>query len=58
MLVCICNCIAETEVRAVAREGVTRVDEVYERLGCQVQCGQCRTYAEEVIDSEMPAEVA
>lgn len=52
MIVCICNVIREQQIREVAREGVTAVEEVYARLGCEPNCCQCLPYAQQIIDEE------
>ena len=52
MFVCICNRITESEVRKAARCGATTPDAVYACHGCEVQCGCCLDYAQEVIDEE------
>jgi bacterioferritin-associated ferredoxin len=42
MIVCSCNVIRCTDIRAIAADGsVVRVSEVYERMGCAAQCGRC-----------------
>ena len=52
MIVCICNRITEGEVREAARAGASTPDKAYARFGCEVQCGCCLDYAQEVIDEE------
>ncbi len=52
MIVCSCNAIRETEVRSAARRGCPCPDSAYRALGCQVECGSCRDYAEELIALE------
>ena len=52
MIVCSCNRLTETDVRAAARSGATTPDKAYASLGCEVQCGCCLDYTQEVIDSE------
>ena len=54
MIVCICNRITESEVRAAARAGAATPEKVYACMGCEVQCGCCLDYAQEVIDEERP----
>ena len=55
MFVCICNRITESEVRKAARCGATTPDAAYACEGCEVQCGCCLDYAQEVIDAERGA---
>lgn len=49
MIVCICNRLTESDVRAAARAGATTPEKAYACHGCEVQCGCCLDYAEEVI---------
>jgi bacterioferritin-associated ferredoxin len=50
MIVCVCNRITETEVREAARCGATTPEKAYACFGCEVQCGCCLDYAQEVMD--------
>ena len=52
MIVCICNRITESEVRTAARSGARTPEAAYACQGCEVQCGCCLDYAQEVIDQE------
>ena len=52
MIVCICNRITESEVRKAARCGADTAEAAYACQGCDVQCGCCLDYAQEVIDDE------
>jgi bacterioferritin-associated ferredoxin len=52
MIVCICNRITESEVRTAARCGAKTPEEAYACEGCEIQCGCCLDYAQEVIDEE------
>lgn len=52
MIVCICNRITEKDVRALARAGAQTPEQAYACLGCEVQCGCCLDYAQQVIDNE------
>jgi bacterioferritin-associated ferredoxin len=52
MIVCVCNRITEKEVREAARAGASTPERAYARLDCEVQCGCCLDYAQEVIDEE------
>ena len=52
MIVCVCNRITEKELRAVARAGAQSPEKAYACFGCEVQCGCCLDYAEEIIDEE------
>jgi bacterioferritin-associated ferredoxin len=55
MIVCICNRITEKEVRYAARAGAPTPETAYTRLGCDVQCGCCLDYAQDIIDEERGA---
>ena len=50
MIVCVCNRLTEDEVRDAAAKGARTPETAYEKLGCEVQCGCCLDYAQEVID--------
>jgi bacterioferritin-associated ferredoxin len=52
MIVCICNRITEGEVRNAARDGAATSEAAYACFGCEVQCGCCLDYAQEVIEEE------
>ena len=55
MIVCVCNRITEGEVREAARCGASTPEKAYACHGCEVQCGCCLDYAQEVIDGELGA---
>ena len=52
MIVCICNRITESEVRDAASDGSATPEHAYAALGCEVQCGCCLDFAQEIIDKE------
>jgi bacterioferritin-associated ferredoxin len=52
MIVCLCNRLTESDVRGAARAGATTPEGAYACLGCEVQCGCCLDYAQEVLDEE------
>jgi bacterioferritin-associated ferredoxin len=52
MIVCVCNRITESEVRLAARGGAMTPEAAYACQGCEMQCGCCLDYAQEVIDCE------
>ena len=52
MIVCVCNAITEQEVRDLARAGARTPEIAYAALGCEMQCGTCDCYAQEIIDEE------
>jgi bacterioferritin-associated ferredoxin len=52
MIVCICNAIRETEVKAAARDGASCPSSAYRSLGRKPKCGQCFSFAREIISAE------
>ena len=54
MIVCVCNRITEAEVREAAHKGARTPETAYAHLGCEVQCGCCLDYAQDIIDEELP----
>ena len=48
MFVCLCNGYTDRDILDAARE-CTTLDEIYERLGGEPQCGGCLDYAESLI---------
>jgi bacterioferritin-associated ferredoxin len=52
MIVCVCNRITEAEVRKAARQGCATPEAAYACVGCEVQCGCCLDYAQEMIEQE------
>ena len=52
MIVCICNCIREDEIRRAARAGAPNPVAAYAHLGHEPQCGSCLCHAQEIIDDE------
>jgi bacterioferritin-associated ferredoxin len=52
MIVCVCNRITEGEVRDAARAGCASPESAYGCMDCEVQCGCCLDYAQEIIDEE------
>jgi bacterioferritin-associated ferredoxin len=53
MIVCVCNAIREQEVRAAARAGASCPTTAYRARGARPRCGQCFSFAREVIASEL-----
>lgn len=52
MVVCICNAIREKDLRAAVRNGARTPSMAYVQLGCRVRCGQCVSFAREIIKTE------
>jgi len=55
MIVCVCNAIREGEVRAAARAGAGCPTSAYRARGCKPRCGQCFSFAREIIAQERGA---
>ncbi len=55
MIVCSCNALRESQVRAVARQGIRCERQAYRALGCRPQCGQCLSFARKLIHEEARA---
>jgi len=54
MIVCLCNRLTESDVREAGRRGAATPEAAYASLGCDVQCGCCLDYAQEVLAEERP----
>jgi bacterioferritin-associated ferredoxin len=52
MVVCICNAIRESDVRAAARQGCATPCQVHRALGRPAKCGKCTTFTRTIIDEE------
>jgi bacterioferritin-associated ferredoxin len=52
MIVCVCNAIRESEVRAAARAGASCPTSAYRSRGAKPRCGQCFSFAREIIAAE------
>jgi bacterioferritin-associated ferredoxin len=55
MIVCVCNAIRESEVRQAALEGASCPSSAYGRFGRKPRCGQCFSFARQVIASAQAA---
>jgi bacterioferritin-associated ferredoxin len=55
MIVCICNAIRESDVRQVARSGAACPASAYAACGKRAKCGQCFSFAREIIAAERAA---
>lgn len=49
MIVCVCNAIREKELRDAVRCGSEKPADVYARLGRKPKCGQCLSFARDLI---------
>jgi bacterioferritin-associated ferredoxin len=52
VIVCSCNVIREDEIREAARKGSRTPEAAYATYDCELQCGCCLDYAQEIIDEE------
>jgi len=53
MIVCVCNNISDREIRQAMDLGITSMEELRRDLGLSTCCGQCATYAEEVMNEHL-----
>ena len=51
MIICVCNAVSESEIRACVELGCTDLDAVREAVGVASCCGTCADCAREVIES-------
>ncbi|MDT9600269.1 (2Fe-2S)-binding protein [Sphingosinicella sp. GR2756] len=52
MIVCVCNALRESDVRKAAREGASCPTSAYARCGRRARCGQCFSFARQIIAAE------
>jgi bacterioferritin-associated ferredoxin len=50
MYICLCNGIRDSQLRALAKDGVHKAEHAYDALGSQPKCGACLCSAQEVMD--------
>ena len=55
MIVCVCNALREAEVRKAARDGAACPTSAYASCGRRPRCGQCFSFAREIIAAERAA---
>jgi bacterioferritin-associated ferredoxin len=55
MIVCVCNAIREGDVRKAARDGASCPVSAYRQVGRKPRCGQCFSFAREVIAAAQAA---
>ena len=53
MIVCVCNNISDREIRQAVDLGITSMDELRRDLGVATCCGQCASYAEDVLRTHL-----
>jgi bacterioferritin-associated ferredoxin len=51
LIVCVCNCLRESQCRHAAdHPGVKRASSVYRHLGVKVRCGRCVATVQQIVD--------
>ena len=55
MIVCVCNRLNETRVRAAIGSGAGSADEVYTRCGVERNCGRCQETIDVMLDEAQEA---
>ena len=53
MIVCSCNVIRDSDIRAAVQRGCTSAEGAYRAMGCEFQCGGCREFAEEIVEKAL-----
>lgn len=54
MYVCICNAVTERRIRQEVAAGARTLVDLKRTLGIGSRCGACESFAEEVLDEELP----
>jgi bacterioferritin-associated ferredoxin len=57
MIVCVCNNISDREIRQAVDLGLSTVDELRDALGVATCCGNCLSYAMEVLDQHLGSDL-
>ncbi|APG63430.1 (2Fe-2S)-binding protein [Sphingorhabdus lutea] len=52
MVICVCNAIREKELRDAVRSPCEKPCSVYARLGRKPKCGQCLSFAKDIISNQ------
>ena len=55
MYVCICNALTDSEIAEASCRGARTVQEAYAVLGVEINCGQCKCMAQDIINAAEPA---
>jgi bacterioferritin-associated ferredoxin len=55
MYVCICNALTDSQIAEASRKGARTVREAYAFFGVEINCGQCKCTAQEIINEAEPA---
>ena len=54
MIVCLCNPVTDSQIRACAMDGCGSFREMAGKLGVAQQCGRCACFAKQVFDAARP----
>jgi len=49
MYVCLCNALTTKDIQKAKDSGICRPTQVYKSLGCNMQCGKCLEYIEDIL---------
>lgn len=55
MIVCVCSRISDSEIRKLAKDGLSFEDIQFE-LGICIQCGACEEFSRKIIDKTKMSE--
>jgi bacterioferritin-associated ferredoxin len=58
MIVCVCNNISDREIRQAIDLGLSSMEELRRDLGLSTCCGQCASYAEQVLSAHLASSAA
>lgn len=55
MIICICNRLSERQLCDEVQRGCghATVEDLYRCLGCDIRCGQCVCYAEDILERQI-----
>lgn len=53
MIVCLCNGISDSHIRAAVEDGATSFRQVRKELGLASQCGKCGILAREIFNDSL-----
>ncbi len=56
MYVCVCNCVRDRDLHAIAASGVRCFEEVKQRTRVSTCCGRCEDFAREVFEQAIAPE--
>ena len=56
MIVCVCNRLNETRIRAACEAGPAKAEDVYALCGVKRNCGRCQETIAEILDETRAAQ--